>query len=496
MRGLLYVLLLVLSTGLVVACDRDEESGGFATAPSLASASGQCSNLNSEVQAAFNGGTSETINEVKGLAQSMVQAFGTNQHGKATWYGFKVLEAIETTGRSLGTPLANSNLAVGTFKCMKLGTATLPTNLTIELGGTGAFGVRGRPATDNVAVVSHNGIWIIEPPVNKSWQSITTLPTRTGIDGDTANLMLVLGKPGSSSNFVGTGDQLLSGGTFDWTTITTATFGNPFVVVGSCVEGGGFLQHFPAKNSNGTPNSNAEIFGFVEPTQCPGSELTLERAPQTLAERLFRAISPTPAYATALLGKTGGGSKPALSPFGIINPGKVNLGTFFQSPKKSGNLTNKPLDFPPIVKPTSNGGVAFKQTDVLVYLQPIVNNGTPGRICFNWAYNDDQGVADFLYAVYTKAGGLSLVATSKGTSSAPAPTGEDVPQLQAGAAATSTQFNVKNDGSALKVCPVFDGTTYFTNILNPAADKFTFDPAIAGTFPPNYDVVAFPGYQF
>jgi hypothetical protein len=495
MRGLLYVLLLVLGTGLVVACDRDEESGGFATAPSLASASGQCSNLNSEVQAAFNGGTSETINEVKGLAQSMVQAFGTNQHGKATWYGFKVLEAIETTGRSLGTPLANSNLAVGTFKCMKLGTATLPTNLTIELGGTGAFGVRGRPATDNEAVVSHNGIWIIEPPVNKSWQDITTLPTRTGIDGDTANLMLVLGKPGSSSNFVGTGDQLLSGGTFDWTTIPTATFGNPYVVVGSCVEGGGFLQHFPAKNSNGTPNSNAEIFGFVEPTQCP-TGLTLEPAPRSLGERLLRALSPAPAYATALLGKTGGGSKPALSPFGIINPGKVNLGTFFQSPKKSGNITNQKLDPTPIVKPKSNGGVAFKQTDVLSYILPMVNNGTPGRICFNWAYNDDQGTVDFDHAVYTKAGGLSLFATNVGTSSAPEPTGEDVPQLQAGAPATSTAFQVKNDGTVLKVCPVFDGTTYFTNAADPAAQQIPFNPTNAATFPPNYDVVAFPGYQF
>ena len=298
----------------------------------------------------------------------------------------------------------------------------------------------------------------------------------------------MLGTPGGEPASTREGDVLLAG-SFDWSTKPTATFGNPYVVIGNCSVANGFLQHFPAGNPN------AEIFGFVEPVQCPGS-LALERAPRTLAERLFRAISPTPAYATALLGKTGGGSKPALSPFGIINPGKVNLGTFFRSPKKSGNITNKPLDFTPIVKPTSNGGIAFKQTDVLVYLQSIVNNGTPGRICFNWAYNDDQGVADFPHAVYTKAGGLSLVATSKGTSSAPAPTGEDVPQLQAGAPATSTQFNVKNDGSALKVCPVFDGTTYFTNILNPAAAKFTFNPADANTFPPNYDVVAFPGYQF
>jgi hypothetical protein len=495
MRGLWYVFILVLGTGLMAACDRDEENGGLATAPSLASASGSCSNLNSAVQAAFT--VNATRQNVQAFAQDMVQAFQGGQKNRATWFGFQILNAIDTAGRLQGTLQANSTLAIGTFPCMSLGTATLPTSasLVTYLGITGAFGVRGLPTADLKAVISHDGTWIIEPPAGSSWQDITTLETRAGISSDTANLFLALGKPGATSNFVGTGDLLLSGSTFDWTTIPTATFGNPYVVVGSCVEGGGFLQHYPAKNSNGTPNSNAEIFGFVEPTQCPGSELTLERAPRTLAERLFRAISPTPAYATALLGKTGGGSKPALSPFGIINPGKVNLGTFFQSPKKSGNLTNKPLEPTPIVKPKSNGGVAFKQTDVLAYILPIVNNGTPGRICFNWAYNDDQGTADFDRAVYTKAGGISLVAKNVGTSSAPEPTGEDVPLLEAGTPATSLAFQVKNDGSALKVCPVFDGTTYFTNAADPAAQQIPFDPTNAATFPPNYDVVAFPGYQ-
>ena len=348
-----YVLFLVLGTGLMVACDRDEESGGFATAPSLASTQGQCSNFNSLIQAAFTVNASRQI--VQGYAQNMTQAFGSNQKGKATWYGFQILAAIDTAGRLQGTLQANSNLAVATFPCMSLGTATLPTSLTTELGTTGAFGVRGRPATDNEAVVAHNGIWIIEPPAGKAWQDITTLQARTGITGDTAKLVLVLGTPGAGTGFNADGDVLLAG-SFDWSTKPTATFGNPYVVIGNCSVANGFLQHFPAGNPN------AEIFGFVEPVQCPGSELTLERAPRTLAERLFRAISPTPAYATALLGKTGGGSKPALSPFGIINPGKVNLGTFSASPKKSGNITNKPLTSRRSSSPTSNGGVSFKQT--------------------------------------------------------------------------------------------------------------------------------------
>ena len=37
MRGLRYFLFLVLGTGLMAACGRDEDKGGIATAPSLAS---------------------------------------------------------------------------------------------------------------------------------------------------------------------------------------------------------------------------------------------------------------------------------------------------------------------------------------------------------------------------------------------------------------------------------------------------------------------------
>ena len=42
------------------------------------------------------------------------------------------------------------------------------------------------------------------------------------------------------------------------------------------------------------------------------------------------------------------------------------------------------------------------------------------------------------------------------------------------------------------MCPVFDGTTYFTNILDPAAQQITFNPNNAATFPPNYDVMLAP----
>jgi hypothetical protein len=482
MRGLWYVLFLVLGTGLVAACDRDEDGGGFATAPSLASAGGQCSgNFNQLAQQAF-AGDNGTIQDVKGFAQEMTQAFGNNKHGRATWFGFQILQAIETSPQSVGTLLAKSNLAVATFQCMKLGSATLPTRVDTQLGTTGAFAVRGRPTSDFEAVLAHDNTWIIEPPAPKSWQDIDSLQFRTGITGDTAQLFLVLGKPGSSSSFVGTGDQLLAG-SFDWSTIPTATFDDPYVVVGQCVVGGGFLQHFAFNNNN------AEIVGFVQPTQCPGTSLSSERAPRSLAERLFRAISPAPAYATALLrAGSGGGNRPSLSPFGIIKPGAVNLGTFTQSPSRKAQVKNKPFSPAPVIEPTSAGGVAFKQPAVLSYLSPTVNNGTPGFICFNWAYNDDEGVTDFPDALYTKAGGLNIVARTVGTVSTEESTGEPVPVVGAGANAVSAAVNVKNSSIAISVCPVFDGTTYFTNILNPSAPKFTFNPQDASTFPPNLDL--------
>lgn len=481
MRGLRYVLFLVLGTGLAAACDRDEESGGLATAPSLASAQGQCSgNFNQLVQAAFTGNNT-VRNTVQSYASSMTQAFSSNKAGKATWYGFQILAAIESDGRFLGTAQANSDLAIATLPCMKLGTATLPTSLTTEVGTTGAFAVRGRSATDNAAVLSRNSVWIIEPPEGKSWQDITTLQARSGITADTAKLMLVLGKPGTGTGFNADGDDLIAG-SFDWSTLPTATFDNPFVVVGNCSAADGFLQHYPAGNPK------AEIFGFVEPLQCPTTTGMLEPAPRNFAERLFRILGPKPAYATALIGKTGGGAKPALSPFGIINPKKVNLGSFSSAPGKKDQIRGQVFNPTPVVNPTSAGGVPFKQPSVLSYLTPVANLGTPGYICYNWAYNDDQGVTDFPLAFYTKAGGLALLAKTVGTVSTGASTGEPVPSIAAGATALAPQFNVKNSSVAITVCPVFDGTTYFTNVLNPNAQKFTFDAQDPTTFPPNYDL--------
>ena len=306
------------------------------------------------------------------------------------------------------------------------------------------------------------------------------MQARANIIGDTANLFLALGTPGSSSGFVGTGDTLVVG-TFDWATIPTATFEHPYVVVGNCTEGGGFLQHYAFNNSN------AAIFGVLQPTQCPTSGAMLEPAPRSLVERLLRAFSPAPAYATALLGKTGGGSKPALSPFGITKPGKVNLSKFTTSPTKSA-MSRKPVVHSDAGHQSEERWRAVvQQASVLSYLVPIANLGSPGNICFNWDYNDDEGVTAFSLAFYTKAGGLQLRAKTVGTITTDESTGQPVPEIPAGADAVSASFNVKNSEIPVNVCPVFDGTKYYTNILDPSVQPITFNPNNAATFPPNYD---------
>ena len=133
MRGLWYVFILVLGTGLMAACDRDEESGGLATAPSLASAAASVPTLIKLSQP-----RSPTIRLARrsGHRAEHGPAFGANQKGKATWYGFQVLEAIDTAGRFQGTLPANSNLAVGTFPCMSLGP---PLHQSADAAGTRRF---------------------------------------------------------------------------------------------------------------------------------------------------------------------------------------------------------------------------------------------------------------------------------------------------------------------------------------------------------------------
>jgi hypothetical protein len=475
-----FPLLLCAAGVLVAACNDDRDSTAL-TSPSFAPKSAcSATAIDRAIRETFTNNADKQT--VLGLAQSLGNAYSSGAVANATLYGFNIMQQIETKGRFQGGAQPGSDLTVALFPCMKLtvtGSPALPTSVVAELQN-GAYGVRGVTSTDNAAVLSvHASQWIIEPPTGKYWNDITTLVDRGLGTGDVSHMFLALGRSNISTlGFTATNDDLLTAANqgVHWTTVPAATFGNPYVVVGQCTVAGGFLQH------NSVATENAEIFGLVQPTQCP-DQLEAEQS-TGLLHRLFQAMSPEPAYAATLVATagSGGGAKPALSPFVIMNPHQVNP-SFTQSPKKTGNTINKPLSLTPKVTVESNGGVPFTNGSVLLYLKQITNLGTPGQICNNWGYPDAAGVVTFASTTITKAGNYQLDATSPGAVTVKTTGTQEVPELTSGFD-LSTAFQLKNDGSSPTVCPVFDGTTYFTDILTPGAPTKTFDASNPETYPP------------
>jgi hypothetical protein len=466
---------LLLCAGVLVAACNDDRDSTALTSPSFA-AKPACSAtaIDKAIKATFT--EDNTAKQtVLGLAQSLGNAYGSGDFANATLYGFNIMQYIETDGRFQGGAQPSSDLTVALFPCMLLtgaGSPALPTSVVAELA-SGAYGVRGRSVTDAEAVLSvHASQWIIEPPAGKTWNDVTTLVDR-GLSGDVSHMFLALGHSNATANFTAGDDALLTatdeGG--HWTTIPAATFGNPYVVVGQCTVAGGFLQH------NSAADGHAEIFGVVQPTQCPVPSASL-------FHRLFLAMSPEPAYAATLAytGGSGGGAKPALSPFVIMNPHRVNP-TFTVSPQKMTNTINQVLHPAPKVTVKSNGGVPFVNGSVLLYLKQITNLGTPGQICKNWGYPDAAGVVTFASTTITKAGNYQLYTTSPGAVTVKTTGTQPVPTLTSGFA-LSTAFQLKNDGSIPTVCPTFDGTTFYTNILDPGAEQKPFVASDPSTYPP------------
>ena len=164
----------------------------------------------------------------------------------------------------------------------------------------------------------------------------------------------------------------------------------------------------------------------------------------------------------------------------------MNLSTFSVSPSKKQQTRGVVFSPAPAIDPTTAGGVAFKQPSVLSYLTPVVNLGTTGFICYNWAYNDDDGVTDFPASVLHQGGRTEPPREDRGTTGTAASTGEEVPVVPAGEQAVSAAMNVKNSTIVTNVCPVNDGTEYYTNIFDPTTGV-TFDPQNPNTFPPNND---------
>jgi hypothetical protein len=430
-------LLGLLSVAALTACGDQQSSNSTPTGPGFAAAAkpgSQCDfqAVQQAVNAEFTGATDVAVSK---LATDMKNYRGAGDVSNATFVGYQILDSLAHVGRSQGTPAAGSTLAIALLQCMEIGGATIPASFTGPLGDTtGAFGVRGRTALDNKGLLSHDGIWGVEPQTNQTWRGITT--TGAAVAESVAHTILIYGNVSSLSQSQFTNDTPLSS-VYDWASIPIATF-SPGVVVGECGSDLAYIQHNPASNGG-------EVLGFV-PFSCTGSTaLLMESTPRTLAERIGRLLSPEPAYAAALLGGGSGGTKGSFSPFGKIDPGAVNL-TLLSQPSKSGNQVGKPLvdskGKPLAVVASSNGGTQFKQPTVFAWLVAIGNNGSFVQVCNNWAYSDDQGKITFPNAFLNKAGGFTIVVRTVGTDEQSSAT--DTPPLPPGQQPTSTLFNVKN----------------------------------------------------
>lgn len=458
------IILLGLLSVALAACSDQQPSNSTPTEPRFAAAAkpGSGCDFNAvqqAVNAEFSGPTDVAVSK---LVTAMKNYQGAGDVSNATFVGYQVLDSLANSGRKQGTPSAGSTLAIALLKCMEIGGATIPATFTGPLGDTtGAFGVRGLAATDTRGLLSHDGVWEVEPPADSTWRSITK--TGAAVVDSVARIILVYGDTSSLTQTQFTNDRPLST-VYAWATLPIATF-SPGVIVGQCSGGLGYIQHNPA-------SSGGEVLGFVSISCAGATALLLESPPRTLAEWVGRFLSPAPAYAVALLSGAGGGTK-QLSPFGKIDPGAVNL-VYLSTPNKSGQTIN--TAFNPIVSAVSksDGGTQFKQGQVFAWLEATSNNGSFVQVCNNWAFSDATGTFSFPLAYVNKAGGYTITVKTVGTDTSSSASG--TPQLGPGTQPTSPLFNVKN-ASTTSGTGCSDKSNAFT-----AGDPIPTKPAPDGTF--------------
>ncbi len=362
------------------------------------------------------------------------------QTSQATYAGYRLLDAIadkyEIPANQTGSRVNASNAAIEIIRCSNVGASVPPASFETNLGTTGAFAVVNLVAGDDQTVTSHDGTWILEPPAGQTWQPITTLAT-TGLADSVKSIFLAFGAPNTAGGF-SQDDQV--GTVFDWATIPEATFSGSGALIGECPSPSNFLQHNFA-------NAGPEVLGFVPPS-CYVVVSAMEREPRTFAERIWRMVSPTPAYA-ALLTSTGtGAAKSKLSPFGLIDPDLVNLQPVGFTWKKSGYTAGIPfavnLGKTPKYQIQSEAHTVFQQDFVLVFLEGQTNNGVKKKICNNYAFTNANGIAQFPEAFPNDAGGFIVFAKTTGTSSKPGVEEGPAPVVPAGASVPSPGINVKN----------------------------------------------------
>jgi hypothetical protein len=336
----------------------------------------------------------------------------------ATNAGFDLFALIAAYGT--GTPQDRSTFVNAIIPCQSVGSVSLPIDFTSAFGPDGAFEVRGKLATDDAAVVSHDGVWGLEPPLDISadpavrvtWNNLTTAVPPTV----TTKRFLAYGMPVTVPGFT---NEIPVSTIFDWFTIPKLNFKVPGVVVGTCFTGDPsteyLIQHNPAGNGG-------EIVPSATPSFCSPTLSSYGEnrgwSPKAVAHRLIDFFKPQPLLAAALGTRPPGGSIGSLSPSAAINPGQITLA--FQGQVADGRTTPATVKFiggnsvSVSVTPAGSPGKPPTPMDgVHVRLIATTNLGATVVASGNTATTED-GVATFPNLTISKAGGYRLIATLDG----------------------------------------------------------------------------------
>ncbi len=405
----------LLSGGLALAAIGCGDSNqAVPTSPEFGISIGTCdlSTAKGLVNSIF---SADARNPAKDLLQ-IIQNAGAKTEA-STNAGFDLFASLAANG--IGTASDRSTFVNAILPCQNFDpqSLSLPIDFTGAFGASGAFAVRGGSATDAAAVVSHDGLWGLEPLLNISvtpavrytWDQITHGPNPFNPASKAVNKrFLAYGAPLGVSPADFTNEKPVST-IFDWSTIPSLTF-SPEVVVGACITdntGASYLIQHQAQGD--IVPSAATDFCSTSASLNSASSGTF-----TLAQRVFDFFRPQALMAAALGTRPPGGSAGSLSPYIAIDPQQITLAypPFRQvADGRTGQLIKFDNGDFITVKVTPTGQTPMQ--GVRVRLIATTNLGATVVASGN-VETTINGVATFRNLTINKAGGYRLIATLDG----------------------------------------------------------------------------------
>ena len=337
-------------------------------------------------------------NAADALITTMKKQYGLASMASATDTGFDILALVATahrTGTAVGTAVAGSKLTNDVIGCMTLTPAvTAPIDFSGSLGPSGAYEVRGGSADANAAnVLTKDSKAVIAPPAG-------------GFVGFVDTRVLFYSTPKTNTFLT----ELKVGTTgHSWNTIPERHDFNGTGTVAMCVAATDRdrIQEVDADGAKVlplTPITDFSTLGLVCPT-------TVGAAPTGLFGRLAHlvksAVMPTPAYAAAFGGGTGG-LLGGLSDFGVVDVATVNLAI-------DSVMDSRTTETIPSFRVVATAGQGSLLPGVQVTIAVAGNQGSWMLGGTKTVTTDTLGVAVFDNLNLDKAGGYLFSATSSYT---------------------------------------------------------------------------------